>query len=346
MQGKRHRAENHAHLLLLLLVRDTPTGYFRAASDPYRGHSIDWAQRDGTSSPPFTLHTINRQGTRKQSSSPKIERLGILTMFNSTLPLLRGASHTQTRSLLRPSTRHARDVMASAARGRHEKRSHGSQQSNKSSGQGPRHNGRPHLRSTAVAGFSVLAALAKSNDPEPPPPPPPPNCAFKHPSGWEYVNTDPSLYQDYYMRIYQAIKINSIEEARVAHFEYTRSLLQFCVHGEIIEEGSLPNDVVFGIGHYAAKEDTKVFWMASPVQDAVPILCLSVHHDLSDEWQPAFAQSAIVAGLGASFFEEFKENETYAYIHIHAPTKLFWLRFHRDEVSHLLERSKAWAVQK
>ncbi|KAI7780316.1 hypothetical protein LA080_016164 [Diaporthe eres] len=267
-------------------------------------------------------------------------------MFNSALPHLRGASRIQARSLLRPSTRHARDVMASAARGRHEKRSHGSQQSNKSSGQGPRHNGRPPLRSTAVAGFSVLAALAKSNDPKPLPPLPPPSCAFKDPSGWEYMNTDPSLYQDYYMRIYQAFKINSIEEARSAHFEYTRSILQFCVHGEIIEEGSLPNDVVFGMGHYAAKEDTKIFWMASPVQDTVPILCLSVHHDLSDEWQLPFAQSAIVAGLGASFFEKFKENETYAYIHIHTPTKLFWLRFHRDEVSHLLERSKAWAVQK
>lgn len=213
----------------------------------------------------------------------------MITMFNSALPLLRGASRIQARSLLRPSTRNARDVKASAARGRHEKRSHGSQQSNKSSCQGPRHGGRLPLRSTAAAGFSILAAMAKSNDPEPPPRP---NYAFKDPSGWQYMDSEPSNLQNFIMRYSQAIDTNSIDEARTAHFEFTRSILQLCVHGEIIEEGSLPSDVVFGPGRYAAREDTKIFWVPSSVQGRVHLLCVSVHHDLGDEVR----KSAFVSG--------------------------------------------------
>ncbi|KAG6363496.1 hypothetical protein INS49_008596 [Diaporthe citri] len=262
-------------------------------------------------------------------------------MFNSALPLLRSASRIQARSLLRPSTRNACDVIASAARGQHEKRSHGSQQSSKSRGQGPRRDGRLPLRSTAVAGFSILAAMANSKDT-----PPQPNYAFKHPSGWAYMNTEPSLVQDFIMRYSQANDINSIEEARSAHFEFTRSLLHFCVHGEIIDQGSLPSDVVFGFGRYAAKEDTKIFWMPSPVQARVPVLCLSVHHDLSEEaGRLAFVESAIVAEVGASFLEKFNENETYIYIQIHGPTQFFSLGLRRDEILRLVERSKAWAVQ-
>lgn len=184
--------------------------------------------------------------------------------------------------------------------------------------------------------------MANSDDTKPPQP----NCAFKDPSGWDYMDTEPSLFRDFFMRYIQAKDTNSIEEARRAHFEFTRSILQFCVHGEIIEEGSLPGDVVFGAGRYAAKEDTKIFWMPSPARDVVPVLCLSVHHDLSDEVRKlAFVENAIVAEVGASFLEKFKEDEAYIYIHIHAPAQFFSLGIRRDEVSRLLERSEAWAIQ-
>lgn len=193
-----------------------------------------------------------------------------------------------------------------------------------------------------MAGFSILAALANSTDP----PPPHPNCAFKDPSGWDYMHTDPSLFQDFIMRYSQAKDINSIEKARSAHFELTRSILQFCVHGEIIDEGPVPSDVVFGAGRYAAKEDTRIFWMPSPGQGRDPVLCLSVHHDLSDEVRKlAFVENAVVAEVGASFLEKFKEDKTYIYIHVHGPTVFFSLGVRRDEVERLLERSKDWAIQ-
>lgn len=160
------------------------------------------------------------------------------------------------------------------------------------------------------------------------------------------MDSEPSNLQNFIMRYSSAIDTNSIDEARTAHFEFTRSILQLCVHGEIIEEGSLPSDVVFGPGRYAAREDTKIFWVPSPVQGRVPLLCLSVHHDLGDEVRKfAFVEGAIRAKVGASLLEKFKEDETYIYIQIHAPAEFFSIGVRRDEVLRLLERSKAWAIQ-
>lgn len=61
-----------------------------------------------------------------------------------------------------------------------------------------------------MAGFSVLTALAKSDDPEKPQP----NYAFKHPSGWEYLNTDHSSLPYFFATKYvQAQDTNSIKDA-------------------------------------------------------------------------------------------------------------------------------------
>lgn len=264
-------------------------------------------------------------------------------MFNPAFTLVRGASRIQARSLLQPSTCTARDVIASAARGRHGKRSHGSQQSNRSSGQGPRHNGRLPVKSTAVAGFSVLAALANLDNRGQSKP----NCAFKDPSGWDYQETDPSLLQDFVTRYSHALETNSIEEARSAHFDFTRNILQFCVHGEIIEEGPVPSDVLFGAGWYVAKEDIKIFWMPPPVQDRGPVLCVSVHHDLSDEWRRlAFVQMAIRrTELGANCLKKFNDGDTHVHLYFHSPTRFFGIGFPRDEMLKALERNASLAIQ-
>lgn len=246
-------------------------------------------------------------------------------MFNPAFKTVRGASRIQVRSLLRPPTHHALGIAASAARGGHEKRSHGSQQSHKSSGQGPRHDSGLPLRSTAVAGFSILAVLAANPGN---PRPARPNCAFKDPSGWDYVETEPSFALDFTVRYNQALNSNSIKEAREAHFELTRQVLQFCVHGDIFEEGSVSSDAVFGPGQFVAKEDTRIFWMPSPVQDRGPVLCLSVHHDLRDNLkQVAFVEKVIGAEMAASCLKKFKDTDTHVVLHFHAPSQFFVLFF-------------------
>lgn len=264
-------------------------------------------------------------------------------MFNCAFTVVRGASRIQARSLLRPPTRHALGIAASAARGRYEQRSHGSQQSHKSSGQGPRHGSRLPLRSTAVASFSILAVLAaNSGNPRPGQP----NCAFKDPSGWDYVGTEPSFGLDFAMRYSQALESNSIKEAREAHFELTRKILRFCVHGDIIEEGSVRGDVVFGPGQFVAKEDTRIFWMPSPVQDRGPVLCLSVHHDLEDNSkQVAFVDDVMGAEMAASCLKKFKDTDTHVVLHFHTPSEFFILFFPRDELANALERDKLLGIR-
>lgn len=264
-------------------------------------------------------------------------------MFNSAFTVVRGASRVQARSLLRTPTRPPLGIAASTARGRYEKRSHGSQQSHSSSGQGPRHDSRLPLRSTAVAGFSILAVLAANSDD---PNPAQPNCAFKDPSGWDYMETEPSFIWDYTMRYSQALKSNSIKEAREAHFELTRNILQFCVHGDIIEEGSVRGDIVFGPGQFVAKEDTRIFWMPSPVQDRGPVLCLSVHHDLRDDLKHiAFIDNVIGAEMAASCLKKFKDTDTHVVLHFHAPSQFFVIFFPRDEMAKALERDKLLGIR-
>lgn len=193
-----------------------------------------------------------------------------------------------------------------------------------------------------MAGFSILTVLAANSDN---PRPAQPNCAFKDPSGWEYVGTEPSFGLDFAMRYYQALESNSIREAREAHFELTRKILQFCVHGDIIEEGSMRGDVVFGPGQFVAKEDTRIFWMPSPVQDRGPVLCLSVHHDLEDSSkQVAFVENVMGAEMAASCLEKFKDTDTHVVLHFHTASGFFILFFSRDEMAKALERDKLLGV--
>lgn len=263
-------------------------------------------------------------------------------MFNSTLRLVRGASRIQARSPLRPSTHSAGNVIASAARGRREKRYHGSQHSNKSGGEGPRHNGRLPLRPTAIAGFSILTVLANSDDSKPLPQP---NCVFKDPSGWGYMDADPSLLQDFIMNYDHAKDVNSIDKARRAQFEFTRSILQFCVHGEVIEEGPMPADIVFGPGWYVAKEDTRVFWVPSPTQGKDPVLCLSVHHDLVDELNKvAFVDSVFGVELAAICLGKFKDGDTHVQLHFSTPGQFFALGLPRDGLVRALELYQSLAI--
>lgn len=194
-----------------------------------------------------------------------------------------------------------------------------------------------------MASFSILAVLAANfGNPRPAEP----NCAFKDPSGWEYVDTEPSFISDFTMRYSQALKSNSIKEAREAHFELTRKILQFCVHGDIIEEGSVRSDVIFGLGQFVAKEDTRIFWMPSPDQDWGPVLCLSVHHDLRDNMtQVAFVENVIGPEMAASCLKKFKDTDTHIVLHFHAPSQFFILFFPRDEMEKALERDELLGIR-
>lgn len=246
--------------------------------------------------------------------APEAKRLGIDTMFATAFSCVRGASRIQARSFLRPSTRNACDVIASAARGRHEKGWKGSQKSHKSSGHGQRDNSHFPLRSMAVAGFSVLAAAVSSDNSQKPPPP---DYAYKDPSGWHRWDSNSSVLFDHVMRMQTAMNNSSIEEARSAHFDFTRAYLEFCVHGEVIDEGSLPSDIVFGPGRYVKKEDTKVFWMPSPILGKSSILCVSVYYDLGGDGRDAAFLSAIGPFMCAPLLEKFKEDDgTYIFIHV------------------------------
>lgn len=160
------------------------------------------------------------------------------------------------------------------------------------------------------------------------------------------MDTEPSLFQDFITRYSQAVDINSIEAARSAHFDFTRSILQFCVHGEIIEEGSVPSDVLFGAGRYVAKEDTKIFWMPSPDQDRDPVLCLSVHQDLSDDLgKLAFVDNAIGAELGANCLRKFKDSDTHVQVYFHTCSGFFVVSLPRDEMLRVLEHNESLAIQ-
>lgn len=143
----------------------------------------------------------------------------------------------------------------------------------------------------------------------------------------------------------QAKDANSIDKARRALFEFTRSILQFCVHGEVIEEGPLPADIVFGPGSYVAKEDTRVFWVPSPTQGKDPILCLSVHHDLSDDLKKAaFVNSVIGVELAAICLGKFKDDDTNVQLHISTPGQFFALSLPRDGLARALELYRSLAI--
>lgn len=275
------------------------------------GYSIGSARNEIFFSPSFQHRSRDFNSSQ---FAPRAERLGIDTMFNTAFSCVRGASRIQARSLLRPSTRNACDVIASAARGRHEKGWKGSQQSHKSSGHGQRDNSHFPLRLMTVAGFSVFAAAVSSDNSQKPPRP---EYAYKDPSGWRRWDNDSSIFLDHVLRTQTAMNTNSIEEARSAHFDFTRAYFEFCVHGEVIDEGSLPSDIVFGPGRYVKKEDTKVFWMPSPVLGKSSILCVSVHYDLGGDERDAAFLSAIGPFMCTPLLEKFKEDDgTYIFIHV------------------------------
>lgn len=187
-----------------------------------------------------------------------------------------------------------------------------------------------------MAGFSIPAVSANSDSPEPSPP----DYAFKDPSGWRYFDANPSRFLDIGMSYIQAMKTNSIEEARSAQVDLTRSQLEFCVRGDIIDEGSLPSDVVFGLGQYVTKENTRVFWMPSIIQGTDPIKCLSVHHHLNDDRMCAgFLDSALGATMCTRLLEKFKEHSrTHIFVHVHSSGKFYQIRIPRDEIANSLQR--------
>lgn len=280
-----------------------------------------------------SLISASVQGLQFHLLCPEAERLGIATMFSTAFPLVRSASRIQARSFLRPSTRNARDVIVFAARGRHEKGWKGSQRSHKDGGHGQRDNSHLPLRSMAVAGCSGLAAALGSDNSQKPPQP---DYAFKNPSGWRHSYSESSVFLDHIMRVQRAMDTNSIEEARSAHFDFTRAYLEFFVHGEVIDEGSLPSDIVFGPGQYVQKEDTKVFWVPAPMLGTSSILCVSVHYDLGDDGRDAaFLDSALRSSMCAHLLEKFREDHgTHIFIHVFSARRHFCVAVPRDLLEH------------
>ncbi|KAK2610764.1 hypothetical protein N8I77_004165 [Diaporthe amygdali] len=261
-------------------------------------------------------------------------------MYSSILRLVRGTPRVQVRLLMRPSSHYARDATISAVRDQHEKRSHGSQHSNKSSGQGSRYKSRFALKSTVVAGLPLGALLKAENEKHRE------GCAFKDPSGWEHMEADPSLSLDFIMKYHQALQNESIEEARSTHFDFTRNVLGFCLHGDIVEEGSMQNDIIFGIGRYITKEDTKIFWVPSPVEGRMSTLCLAVHQDLSDDdYRYIFVDKVCVAEMAARALEKFDDSGTHISISFHHTHGLFTLCVPRDEFLRVFERKNLLAIR-
>lgn len=251
---------------------------------------------------------------------------------------VRGASRIQTRSFLCPSTRNARNVIAVAAQCGHEEGSNGSKQSNNSSGQDQRNGGHLPLRSTAVAGVSMLAGAATSDDSNKATPPP---YALRDPSGWGCLDNNPSIVMDFIMRVRQAMDTKSVEEARSAQFDFTRAYMELAVYGDVIDEGPLPDDIIFGAGLHVKKEDTKLFWVPSTELGKSSILCLSVHYDLNDgERLGLFLTTALESGMFERLLEKFKEDEC-IHFHVHFSTVFFSIGIDRDVVLGLLERGKS-----
>lgn len=261
-------------------------------------------------------------------------------MYSSTLRLVRGTPRIQVRSLVRPSSHYACDVTTSAVRDQHEERSHGSQPSHQSSSQGSRYKSRFALKSTVLAVLPLGALLEAENEKRRK------HCAFKDPSGWEHMEADPSILLDFNMKYHQAINNESIEEARSAHFDFTRNVLEFCLHGEIVEEGSMQNDIIFGIGRYITKEDTKIFWVPSPVEGRMSTLCLAVHQDLSDDdYRYIFVDKVCVAEMAARALEKFDDSGTHVSISFHHTHGLFTLCVPRDEFLRVFERKNLLAIR-
>ncbi|KAL1864423.1 hypothetical protein Daus18300_007655 [Diaporthe australafricana] len=266
-------------------------------------------------------------------------------MYKPAFSLVRGAARVQARSTMRSSARNARGVTASATPYRrwHENGFHTSQQPKRSSGQNSRYKSRFPFKSTAVAGLS-LAALANPDDRSPPPEP---DCAFRDPSGWHLIDLNPQVMLDFGMTYLRAAKSNSVEEARNAQFEHTRNFLEVCLLGEIIEKGSVPGDIIFRVGQYVIEEDTKIFYVPSPVQGKSSTLCVSVHHDLSDNDKAgAFANhDRIVYGVLARYLEDFKEeNAPHVFLFLHYPAGIVTLAYSRDDLLGCIERKNYSAL--
>lgn len=190
----------------------------------------------------------------------------------------------------------------------------------------------------------MLAGTAASDDSQKPTPP---THAFRDPSGWNVLDSNPAISMDFVSRVLQASETNSIQEARSAQFDFTRSYMELALHGDIIDEGSLPSDLVFGIGRHVNKEDTKLFWIPSAELGKSSVLCLSVHYDLSDgERLDALFSKALEAGLFERLLEKFKDDER-VYLHLHSSTMFASAGFDRRDVVNILERKQSMSgIQK
>lgn len=137
---------------------------------------------------------------------------------------------------------------------------------------------------------------------------------------------------------------NSVEEARSAQFDFTRSFLECTVHGDVVDEGSLPSDVVFGAGLHVKKEDTKVFWVSSAELGKSSVLCLSVHYDLTGgERGDRLVIKALEDGMFDRLLKRFEEDER-IFVHVHYVGGFFVVGLDRDEFMSVLERKKSMSV--